>query len=191
MTEIAPQTEVEAWSRAEIGPSDERWFLRKINRAVMDTFNRDCDQEEVAIRHTSGVLDENGLPASVIDLSYDGSLQPAPENEDTPFWAWTATLHIDEALKRLTGYPKPASVYRRTLVLVQSDVEPAFRIVRSHELKRRSQHKWARPKNAFERKRLSEFENFDRTALQRQDRTLIKAAISTLFTISEVPDEIN
>jgi len=183
--------EVEDWAESELDPTEMGDLTANVVSNVdylVRTAENSLDGAEYH-REKIELCDDKGSPVTTISLeafvtSYadDWELAPLP--------AWNAKLRLDERLTRLDGYNKPATVFRRTYVNVEPLTEDPIRIVRTHELRRRSRQKFSRPKNRVEKHVLGKYQDFDRTKLRQQDRALIEGAFAALeYHRDEVPEE--
>ena len=172
--------EAEEWAGQELAPMEELQFVGDASRSVLDLIRHDpksviepddslytCFKQPIELCDDNGAVDYS-IKLEAIAFSWLHSFEG-------PITTWQAKIHLDEKLETLAGYPKPASIIRRTYLRLTMMPEKPFLIVRTHELKRRSDHKFYKPKNDLERVALDRYTNFTRTHAQHQDAELLQA----------------
>jgi hypothetical protein len=177
----SPQTELDTWAASELC-SDELGSLVTFSVGMINLLAQPADEIPFQVDYYQAIaesLDDDSATERIIKLRAFAD----PEIDDweyAPLPAWSARIHLDERLVALSGYSKAASLYRRSFIRLEPLLPMPIRVVRTHELRRRSEHRFHKPRNETERNLLRQNPNFERTALVQSDRILIEGVLMAL-----------
>lgn len=184
----SPQTELETWATVEL-TSQELGSLVAFSLGMINLLAQPAEECDFEVDYYQAIAEHiNDDNVNVLDQkiklrAFAGADLDGWEYDPLP--VWSARIHVDERLVALNGYSKAASLYRRSFIRLEPQLPTPIRVVRTHELRRRSEHRFYKPRNKAELELLRQNPNFNRTALIQSDRILIEGVLTALEETTE------